>query len=91
MSTFSFCEQIRRELIFLSDDLRNKNATIKKDPEMTIKGGALKPDRKTKRTPLWMDDLACLESVSEVQLADDKRRFHLLTALYLGRRSSLIT
>lgn len=34
---------------------------------MTIKGGALKPDRKTKRTPLWMDDLAYLEKLSEVQ------------------------
>ena len=33
---------------------------------MTIKGGALKPDRKTKRTPIWMDDLACLEKLSEV-------------------------
>jgi len=60
--------QIRQQLVQLSNDLKKRNQIIKKLPETTIKGGALKADRKTKRTPLWMDDLASLEKLTEVNV-----------------------
>lgn len=64
---FHFSLQLRRQLTLLQDDLRKRNQLVQKDPETTIKGGALKADRKTKRTPVWMDDLACLEKLTEVR------------------------
>ncbi|KAB7503595.1 Myosin-IIIa, partial [Armadillidium nasatum] len=74
--------QIRRDLVFLCNDLKEKNEVVKKKPEMTIKGGALKPDRKTKRTPLWMDDLASFEKLSEEIIVDHLRRRYDLDTIY---------
>ncbi|RXG59092.1 Myosin-IIIa [Armadillidium vulgare] len=75
-------DQIRRDLLFLCNDLKEKNEVVKKKPEMTIKGGALKPDRKTKRTPLWMDDLASFEKLSEEIIVDHLRRRYELDTIY---------
>ncbi|CAL4059864.1 unnamed protein product, partial [Meganyctiphanes norvegica] len=58
-------EEVRRGIVMLLEDLKKKQHLVKKAPETTKKGGALKPDRKTKRTPLWLDDLASLENLTE--------------------------
>ncbi|XP_064105759.1 myosin-IIIb-like isoform X3 [Macrobrachium nipponense] len=75
-------EEIRRGLVLLQNDLRKHNQLIHKDPEATIKGGALKADRKTKRTPLWMDDLACLEKLSEEVIVDHLFRRYKTGQIY---------
>ncbi|KAK7063234.1 Myosin-IIIa, partial [Halocaridina rubra] len=75
-------EEIRRHLIILQDDLRKRNQLVKKEPETTIKGGALKADRKTKRTPIWMDDLACLEKLSEDIIVDHLGRRYRTNQIY---------
>ncbi|XP_069183192.1 myosin-IIIb [Procambarus clarkii] len=75
-------EQIRLELTLLQDDLRKRNQLVQKEPETTIKGGALKADRKTKRTPLWMDDLACLEKLSEDVIVDHLYRRYNTDQIY---------
>ncbi|XP_063589666.1 myosin-IIIb-like [Penaeus indicus] len=74
--------QIRRQLTQLQDDLRIKNQLVQKDPEATIKGGALKADRKTKRTPIWMDDLASLEKLSEEIIVDHLNRRYDTNQIY---------
>ncbi|XP_063883342.1 myosin-IIIb-like isoform X3 [Scylla paramamosain] len=75
-------EEVRRELVLLQNDLRKKNQMIQKDPETTIKGGALKADRRTKRTPLWMDDLACLERLTEEVIVDHLERRYQTDQIY---------
>ncbi|KAK8720309.1 hypothetical protein OTU49_013424, partial [Cherax quadricarinatus] len=75
-------EEIRLQLILLQDDLKKRNQLVQKQPETTIKGGALKADRKTKRTPLWMDDLACLEKLSEEVIVDHLHRRYLTDQIY---------
>ncbi|XP_069984382.1 myosin-IIIb isoform X7 [Penaeus vannamei] len=75
-------EEIRRQLCQLQDDLRIKNQLVQKDPEATIKGGALKADRKTKRTPIWMDDLASLEKLSEDIIVDHLGRRYDTNQIY---------
>ncbi|XP_068215254.1 myosin-IIIb-like isoform X2 [Palaemon carinicauda] len=75
-------EEIRRGLVLLQNDLRKHNQLIQKHPEATIKGGALKADRKTKRTPLWMDDLACLEKLSEDVIVDHLCRRYKIDQIY---------
>ncbi|XP_018026744.1 myosin-IIIb [Hyalella azteca] len=67
-------EDVRQELVQLSDDLRKRNQLVKKDPETTIKGGAIKADRRTKRTPLWMDDLASLEKLTPDSIVEHIQR-----------------
>jgi hypothetical protein len=37
-----------------------------RQPEVTTKHGKLKPDRKSKPQPMYMDDLAALDILSEV-------------------------
>ncbi|KAG7174088.1 Myosin-IIIa-like [Homarus americanus] len=75
-------EEMRLALTLLQDDLRKKNQLIQKEPETTIKGGALKADRKTKRVPLWMDDLACLEKLSEEVIVDHLGRRYETDQIY---------
>ncbi|KAK4296506.1 hypothetical protein Pmani_030996 [Petrolisthes manimaculis] len=75
-------EELRRQLTLLQDDLRKKNQLVQKDPETTIKGGALKADRRTKRTPVWMDDLACLEKLTEEVIVDHLDRRYKSDQIY---------
>ncbi|XP_071534803.1 myosin-IIIb-like isoform X6 [Panulirus ornatus] len=75
-------EEIRRQLTLLQDDLRKRNQLVQKEPETTIKGGALKADRKTKRTPLWMDDLACLEKLTEEVIVEHLCRRYQTDQIY---------
>ncbi|XP_076034447.1 STKc_myosinIII_N_like and MYSc_Myo21 domain-containing protein ninaC isoform X2 [Oratosquilla oratoria] len=75
-------EEIRRQLVGLVQDLQDTNELIHKQPEMTIKGGALKPDRRTKRTPLWMDDLASLEKLTEEVIVDHLCKRYNLDQIY---------
>ncbi|XP_047481319.1 myosin-IIIb-like isoform X4 [Penaeus chinensis] len=75
-------EEIRRQLTQLQDDLRTKNQMVQKNPEATIKGGALKADRKTKRTPIWMDDLASMEKLSEEIIVDHLNRRYDTNQIY---------
>ncbi|XP_050729022.1 myosin-IIIb-like isoform X4 [Eriocheir sinensis] len=75
-------EEVRRELVLLQNDLRKRNQLVQKEPETTIKGGALKADRRTKRTLVWMDDLACLERLTEEVIVDHLERRYQTDQIY---------
>jgi hypothetical protein len=59
------CVQVRLEL--QAEILRQRaEGSSHRQPEVTTKHGKLKPDRKSKPQPMYMDDLAALDILSEV-------------------------
>ena len=65
--------------------LKKHPEVTNKQPEMTVKAGAMKQDRRTKRTVIYQDDLASLETLSEVNtiiiiiISTYQRCFYLIT------------
>jgi myosin-3 len=59
------CVQVRLELQAEIERQRAEGSSHRQ-PEVTTKHGKLKPDRKSKPQPMYMDDLAALDILSEV-------------------------
>nr|CAD7261451.1 unnamed protein product [Timema shepardi] len=77
-------EKVRRELRVEITRQRAEGRSHRQ-PEVTTKHGKLKSDRKSKPQPMYMDDLAALDILSEVH----NSKFHsrsLAQQLYVSRR-----
>nr|CAD7406389.1 unnamed protein product [Timema poppensis] len=77
-------EKVRRELR-VEITRQRAEGRAHRQPEVTTKHGKLKSDRKSKPQPMYMDDLAALDILSEVH----NSKFHsrsLAQQLYVSRR-----
>lgn len=60
---------------------REVSGRVQKHPDVTTKHGKLKSKRKNPPTTIYVDDLAALDSLSEVSKIDDKIRLSRAVAM----------